>query len=181
MTKAIIDKATGRMDKAIAALQNELVTVRTGRANPSMLDRVAVDYYGSMTPINQVANISVQEGRQLVVKPYDRSSLKGIERAILEADLGLNPQNDGTIIRISIPPLTEDRRKELVKQIKKMGEESKVAVRNIRRDANDDIKKGKFPEDETKDAQDKVQKKTDEYIKKIDSILKDKEKDIMTV
>jgi len=181
MSKEIIEKATGRMDKAIDALNHELVTVRTGRANPNMLDRVSVDYWGSMTPINQVANISVVEGRQLVIKPYDRSSLKGIERAILEANLGLNPQNDGSIIRISIPPLTEDRRKELVKQVSKMTEQSKVAIRNIRRDANDAIKKGDFSEDEVKRAQEKIQKKTDEYIKKIDKIFKDKEKDILTV
>lgn len=181
MTKEIISKATERMDKAIEALHHELATVRTGRANPNILDRVSVDYWGSMTPVNQVANISVVEGRQLVIKPYDRSTLKSIERAIFEANLGLNPQNDGTIIRISIPPLTEDRRKELVKQVSKMAEQSKVAIRNIRRDANDAIKKGDFSEDEVKRAQEQVQKKTDEYIKKVDKINKDKEKDIMTV
>ena len=181
MSKEIIEKATGRMDKAIEALNHELITVRTGRANPNILDRVSVDYWGSMTPVNQVANISVVEGRQLVIKPYDRSSLKGIEHAILEANLGLNPQNDGTIIRISIPPLTEDRRKELVKQVSKMAEQAKVAIRNIRRDANDAIKKAELSEDEVKRAQEKIQKKTDEYIKKIDKIFKDKEKDILTV
>ena len=141
MTKAIIDNANTRMDKAIDALNSELKTVRTGRANPTILDRVAVDYWGEMTPINQVANISVQEGRSLVIKPYDRSTLKSIERAILEADLGFNPQNDGQIIRIVIPPLTQDRRKELSKQVSKIGEQSKVAIRNIRRDANDTFKK----------------------------------------
>ncbi len=181
MTDEIIEKMTGRMDKAIAALENELVTVRTGRANPNILARVNVLYYGEQTPINQVANISVVEGRQLVVKPYDRGSMKDIIRAINEADLGLNPQNDGQVIRIVIPPLTEERRKELVKQVSKMAEQSKVAVRNIRRDGNEAIKKGGFSEDETKLAQEKVQKKTDEYIKKIDKIAKDKEKDIMTV
>lgn len=181
MTKQIIENAANRMEKAIEALQRELATVRTGRANPTILDRVSVDYWGSMTPINQVANISVVEGRQLVIKPYDRSTLKGIERAILEADLGFNPQNDGQIIRIVIPPLTEDRRKEYAKQVSKMAEQAKVAVRNIRRDANEAIKKGDFPEDEEKRATEQVQKKTDEYIKQIDKIAKEKETDIMTV
>ena len=156
MTKAIIDNASSRMDKAIDALNSELKTVRTGRANPTILDRVAVDYWGEMTPINQVANISVQEGRSLVIKPYDRSTLKSIERAILEADLGFNPQNDGQIIRIVIPPLTQDRRKELSKQVSKIGEQSKVAIRNIRRDAND-------------------------AIKKVESIVKENENEIMSV
>lgn len=181
MTKAIIDNASSRMDKAIDALNSELKTVRTGRANPTILDRVAVDYWGEMTPINQVANISVQEGRSLVIKPYDRSTLKSIERAILEADLGFNPQNDGQIIRIVIPPLTQDRRKELSKQVSKIGETAKVAIRNIRRDANDAIKKGEFTEDDVKRAQDKIQKNTDQYIKKVDSIVKEKETEIMSV
>ena len=181
MTKAIIDNANARMDKAIDALNSELKTVRTGRANPTILDRVAVDYWGEMTPINQVANISVQEGRSLVIKPYDRSTLKSIERAILEADLGFNPQNDGQIIRIVIPPLTQDRRKELSKQVSKIGETAKVAIRNIRRDANDAIKKGEFTEDDVKRAQEKVQKNTDQYIKKVDSIVKEKETEIMSV
>lgn len=181
MTKAIIDNASARMDKAIDALNNELKTVRTGRANPTILDRVAVDYWGEMTPINQVANISVQEGRSLVIKPYDRSTLKSIERAILEADLGFNPQNDGQIIRIVIPPLTQDRRKELSKQVSKIGETAKVAIRNIRRDANDAIKKGEFTEDDVKRAQEKVQKNTDQYIKKVDTIVKEKETEIMSV
>ena len=181
MTKAIIDNANTRMDKAIDALNSELKTVRTGRANPTILDRVAVDYWGEMTPINQVANISVQEGRSLVIKPYDRSTLKSIERAILEADLGFNPQNDGQIIRIVIPPLTQDRRKELSKQVSKIGETAKVAIRNIRRDANDAIKKGEFTEDDVKRAQNKIQKNTDQYIKKVDSIVKEKETEIMSV
>ena len=181
MTKAIIDTASSRMDKAIDALNSELKTVRTGRANPTILDRVAVDYWGEMTPINQVANVSVQEGRSLVIKPYDRSTLKSIERAILEADLGFNPQNDGQIIRIVIPPLTQDRRKELSKQVSKIGETAKVAIRNIRRDANDAIKKGEFTEDDVKRAQDKIQKNTDQYIKKVDSIVKEKETEIMSV
>ena len=181
MTKAIIDNASSRMDKAIDALNSELKTVRTGRANPTILDRVAVDYWGEMTPINQVANISVQEGRSLVIKPYDRSTLKSIERAILEADLGFNPQNDGQIIRIVIPPITQERRKELSKQVSKIGETAKVAIRNIRRDANDAIKKGEFTEDDVKRAQDKIQKNTDQYIKKVDSIVKEKETEIMSV
>lgn len=181
MTKAIIDNASRRMDKAIDSLTSELKTVRTGRANPTILDRVMVDYWGEMTPVNQVANISVVEGRSLVIKPYDRTTLKGIERAILEADLGFNPQNDGQVIRIVIPPLTQDRRKELSKQVSKIGEQAKVAVRNIRRDTNDAIKKGEFTEDEVKRAQEKVQKQTDQYIKKIDTIVKEKETEIMSV
>ena len=181
MTKAIIDNASSRMDKAIDALNSEIKTVRTGRANPTILDRVAVDYWGEMTPINQVANISVQEGRSLVIKPYDRSTLKSIERAILEADLGFNPQNDGQIIRIVIPPLTQDRRKQFSKQVSKIGETEKVAIRNIRRVANVAIKKGEFTEDDVKRAQDKIQKNTDQYIKKVDSIVKEKETEIMSV
>lgn len=181
MTKQIIDKTNSRMDKAIDALYHELATVRTGRANPSMLDRVMVDYWGAPTPVNQVASVSVVEGRQLVIKPYDRGSLKGIEHAIFESDLGLTPQNDGQVIRLNVLPLTEDRRKEYCKVVSKMAEQAKVACRNIRRDANDEIKKGDFSEDEVKRAQEKVQKITDEFTKKIDSIAKDKEKEIMTV
>ncbi len=181
MTTTIIDNATKRMDKALDSLRSELKTIRTGRANPNILDRVAVDYWGEMTPINQVANVSVVEGRSLMIKPYDRTTLRNIERAILEADLGLNPQNDGQVIRIVIPPLTQDRRKELSKQVSKIGEQAKVAVRNIRRDANDTIKKGDFTEDEVKRAQEKVQKQTDQYIKKIDGIVKEKEEEIMSV
>ena len=181
MSKEIIEKASQRMEKAITALNHDLATVRTGRANPNMLDRISVDYWGSPTPVNQVASVQVVEGRQLVIKPYDKSTLKNIEHAIFESDLGITPQNDGNVIRLVIPPLTEDRRKEYCKVVAKMAEQAKVAIRNIRRDANDEIKKGDFSEDEAKRATEKVQKKTDEFVKKVDSIAKDKEKEIMTV
>lgn len=171
-----------RMNKALDALESNLRTIRTGRANPTILDRVEVEYYGSMMPINQVASVSVVEGRQLVIKPFDKAMLKDIERAISMADLGLVPQNDGTLVRISIPSLTEDRRKELSKEASKMGEDAKIAVRNIRRDAMDAAKKDKeLTEDLKKQAQEEIQKKTDEHVKKIDAIVSAKEKDILSV
>lgn len=182
MIELIIEELIERMEKAIESYQRELATVRTGRANPQMLDRIQVDYYGSPTPINQMASISVQEGRQLVIKPYDSSSIKNIEHAILESDLGLNPQSDGNLIRLNVPALTEERRKEYAKLVWKYAEQSKVAVRNIRRDANDQVKKlNDISEDEKKRAQEKIQKETDSFIKKIDEIGKAKEKDILTV
>ena len=156
-------------------------TISGGRATPAMLDRVMVNYYGSPTPINQMAGVSVVEGRQLVIKPYDKSALKDIEHGIYEADLGLTPQNDGEIIRITVPALTEERRKEFAKNVWKFAEHAKVAVRNIRRDANDEIKKCDGSEDEIKDGQNRVQKLTDKFVKEIDEIGKAKEKDIMTV
>lgn len=180
--QTILKQTAGKMEKAIEAFRSELTTVRTGRANPSILDHVEVDYYSSMTPVNQVASITVVEGKQLVIKPFDRSVLKEIETAILKANLGFNPQNDGTVIRINVPSLTEDRRKELTKVVSKMAEEAKVAIRNVRRDANDAIKKNKdFPEDLQKDGQEKVQKLTDEQIKLIDKIAEEKSKEIMSV
>lgn len=181
MLTLILEDTKERMEKSIDALQKDLATVRTGRANPNMLSTVLVEYWGEPTPVNQVAGISVVEGRQLVIKPYDKSTLKNIERAIFESNLGLTPQNDGTVIRINVPPLTEDRRKEFVKQVWKYAEQAKVALRNIRRSANDEIKKADFAEDEEKRAQEKVQKLTDQYVKKIDEIAKAKEKDLMTV
>lgn len=181
MINMILDDAKERMTKAIDSYKRDLATVRTGRASPAMLDRVMVNYYGSPTPVNQIAGISVVEGRQLVIKPYDRSSLKDIEHGIYEADLGLTPQNDGEIIRINVPALTEERRKEFVKSVWKYAEHAKVAVRNIRRDANDEIKKCDGSEDEIKDGQNRVQKLTDQFVKQIDEIGKEKEKDIMTV
>lgn len=178
----ILKQTSAKMEKAIAAFQNDLATVRTGRANASILDVVEVDYYGSMTPVNQVASISVVEGTQLVIKPFDRSTLKGIETAILKANLGFNPQNDGTVIRVNVPSLTEERRRELTKVVAKMAEEAKVAVRNIRRDANDHVKKDKeMPEDTQKNAQEKIQKTTDDNIKLIDKIAEEKSKEIMSV
>ncbi len=182
MISMIKKELVERMNKAIESYERDLATVRTGRANPSMLDRVHINYYGEPTPINQTASISVQEGRQLVIKPYDNSIMKDIEHAILESDLGLNPQNDGTVIRLNVPALTEERRKEFVKQVKKYAENAKVAIRNIRRDANDDIKKlSDISEDEKKRAQEDIQKQTDSFTKKIDEIAAVKEKDIMTV
>lgn len=181
MIDLILEDASERMKKAIEAFQRDLSTIRTGRANPNMLDRVMVDYYGSPTPVNQIAGISVVEGRQLVIKPYDRSSIKDIEHAIYEAGLGLTPQNDGELIRIMVPALTEERRREFAKNVWKFAEHAKVSIRNIRRDANDEIKKTDAREDEVKDGQERVQKLTDKFVKEIDEIAKVKEKEIMTV
>lgn len=181
MIDIILDDANERMTKAIEAYQRDLATVRTGRANPTMLDRVMVNYYDSPTPINQIAGISVVEGRQLVIKPYDKTTLKDIEHGIYEAGLGLTPQNDGEIIRIMVPALTEERRKEFAKQVWKFAENAKIAIRNIRRDCNDEIKKTDASEDEVKGGQDRMQKLTDKFVKEIDEIAKVKEKDIMTV
>ena len=170
------------MDKATANFVENLKKVRTGRANPNMLDHVEVDYYGSPTPINQIASITVQEGKSLVIKPYDVSSLKDIERAINTSDIGLPPVNDGTCVRITVPSLTEETRKGFCKDVSKMAEEAKVAIRNIRRDANDEVKKDKtLPEDLAKDLQDQIQKATDKFIEKIDEVAKAKEKEIMTI
>ena len=178
----ILNTAKERMEKGIVSLNKNLVTIRTGRANPAMLERVEVDYYGSATPINQMASIQVVEGRQLVIKPFDRSIIKGMEAALNAANLGYPIQGDGTVLRITIPPLTGDKRKEYAKDASKMGEEAKVVIRNIRRDANDLAKKDKeLTEDMKKDAQEKVQKITDEYIKKIDAIVKDKQAEIMSI
>lgn len=141
MPKQVISNAKTKMEKAIGAYTRELASIRAGRANASLLDRISIDYYGSPTPVNQVAGISVPEARLLVIQPYDKTVLGEIEKAILKSDLGLNPSNDGSIIRIAIPALTEERRKELVKVVKKEAEEAKIAVRNVRRDANDDLKK----------------------------------------
>ncbi|WP_152848057.1 ribosome recycling factor [Bacillus paralicheniformis] len=174
-----------RMEKAIGAYQRELASVRAGRANPSLLDKVTVEYYGAQTPLNQIASITVPEARMLLITPYDKTALGDIEKAIQKADLGVTPSNDGNIIRITIPPLTEERRKELAKLVKKYSEDAKVAVRNIRRDANDDLKKleknGEMTEDELRSSTEDVQKLTDEYVSKIDEITKDKEKEIMEV
>jgi ribosome recycling factor len=185
MAKQVLTTAKEKMDKAIQAFSRELATVRAGKASPSLLEKVMVDYYGVPTPIIQLAGISVPEARLLVIQPYDKSILKDIEKAILASDLGLTPSNDGSVIRITIPPLTEERRRELVKLVKKYAEEAKVAVRNIRRDANDELKKleknGEITEDELRSYTDDVQKITDEHIAKIDTITKEKEKEIMEV
>lgn len=180
--KEILDNTTAKMDKVIESLHSNLATIRTGRANPQILDRVHVDYYGSSTPVNQLSSISVVEGRQLCIKAFDKSVLKAIEKAIEIADLGLVPQNDGQVIRINIPALNEERRKELTKTAAKMGEEAKVAVRNIRRDGNDAVKKDKeLPEDLAKSANEKIQKITDDFVKKVDAIVDEKSKEIMSV
>ncbi|WP_017753788.1 ribosome recycling factor [Calidifontibacillus oryziterrae] len=185
MGQQVIRNTKEKMNKAIQAYKRELATVRAGRANPSILDRVQVDYYGAPTPLNQLSSITVPEARLLVIQPYDKSVLQEIEKAIQKADLGLNPTNDGSIIRISIPPLTEERRKALVKDVKAMAEEAKVALRNIRRDANDELKKlekdGQITEDDHRSYTEDVQKETDNHVKEIDNITKEKEKEIMEV
>lgn len=172
------------MDKAIAALKRDLSTLRAGRATPALLDRIQVEYYGAMTPVNQLANINTPDPRTIMIQPWDKSSLGAIEKAIQKSDLGITPTNDGTSIRLSIPALTEERRVELVKMTKKFGEEAKVAIRNIRRDANDDIKKlekDQISEDESKRHQDEIQKLTDRYVAEVDKVLSAKEKEIMDV
>ena len=185
MPKQVISNAKSKMEKAISAYTRELASIRAGRANAALLDRVFVDYYGAPTPINQVAGISVPEARLLVIQPYDKTILGEIEKAILKSDLGLNPTNDGSIIRIAIPALTEERRKELVKVVKKEAEEAKIAIRNIRRDGNEDLKKleknGEITEDDLRGYSDDIQKMTDQHISKIDEITKDKEKEILEV
>lgn len=185
MTKEVLKQTEERMNKSLDALGRELGSVRTGRANASILDRVQVEYYGMMTPLNQLASISVPEGRMLVIQPFDKTSLQDIEKAIQKADLGLSPSNDGNIIRISVPALNEERRKELIKVVGRYAEDAKVAVRNVRRDANDELKKlekdGELTEDDLRRRQDEVQKLTDEYIKKIDERVKAKEQDIQEV
>lgn len=181
MLNLILEETKEKMDKSIDAFKNELSTVRTGRTNPTMLDRVMVNYYGEKTPLNQMASISVVEGRQLMIKPYDKSTLKDIEHGVYEADLGLAPQNDGEVIRINVPALTEETRRGYVKQAKKFAEDAKVALRNIRRSANDDVDKAGLTEDEVKQGKERVQKLTDEYVKIIDQLAKDKEEDLMSV
>ena len=173
-----------KMGKTLKNLESELGTIRAGRANPHVLDRITVDYYGAPTPLQQVANITVPEARMIQIQPWDGTLLKLIEKAILVSDLGINPTNDGKLIRLVFPELTEERRKELVKDVKKKGEEAKVAVRNIRRDANDAFKKlakSDVSEDEIKELEDNIQKLTDKYIKEIDKSVEVKSKEIMTV
>ena len=179
------NEVENRMDKTIEVFKQNLSEVRAGRANPAILNKVSVEYYGTPTPINQVAGISVPEARLIVIQPWDTSILKEIERAILAADIGINPNNDGKVIRLAFPELTEERRKDLVKDIKKMAEESKVAVRAIRRDGIDKAKamqkNSEITEDDLRGAEDSIQKITDKKIEEIDKILADKEKEILTV
>ncbi len=175
--------AKAKMEKTIEGIKNEMNTIRTGRASASMFDKVRVDYYGQKSPLNQVAQISIPEARAVVISPFDKSLIADIEKAILVADLGLNPSNDGKVIRISIPALTADRRKELVKQAKSMAENYKTTIRNIRRDGNDDLKKqqkaGEITEDQLKKDTDDLQKLTDKYIAEIQSVCDAKEKEIL--
>lgn len=181
----MIKKFEDKMQKSIESLEREYNSIRAGRANPHVLDKIKVDYYGTPTPLQQVGNISVPEPRIITIQPWETSLLKAIEKEIMQSDIGINPTNDGKVIRLVFPELTEERRKELVKDVKKKGEAAKVAIRNIRRDAIDAIKKkGKedgISEDEVKGYQDDVQKKTDEYIKKIDVEIEEKSNEIMTV
>lgn len=182
MQEEIMNMCQSKMAKAIEQFQGRLSSVRTGRANPMLLEGIEVEYYGCLTPINQMASISVSEGKTLVVKPYDASTLKDIEKAINKSDLGLPPSNDGTVIRITVPQLTEETRKTYCKEVSKYAEDAKVQVRNVRREINDSLKKDKtMPEDTQKDLLDKVQKDTDKFIKEIDEIASKKEKEIMTI
>ena len=178
----ILNECKEKMSGTIGSFEHNLKTVRTGAANASLLDDVTIDYYGSETPLNQLSSITVSEGRTLVIKPYDASTLKNIERAINESSLGLPPQNDGVVIRITMPALTEESRKELCKKVAKFAEEAKVAIRNIRRDANDHAKTNKeLTEDMQKNCLEKVQKLTDDFVKEVDDKAKAKDKDIMTI
>lgn len=185
MYKDILVKSEESMKKSINYFKDALSSIRAGKANPKLVDRLQVSYYGTMTPLNQIANISVPDPRTIVIQPWDVNVLKEIEKAILASDLGINPTNDGKIIRLAIPPLTEERRKDLLKLVKKETENAKVAVRNIRRDANEEYKKlekaSELTKDEKKKAEDETQKLTDKYIDLIDDIYKDKEKEILEV
>lgn len=185
MTNQLLQDADEKMKKSIEALYKELGTLRAGRANPAMLDKVMVNYYGAATPLNQLATIAVPEARLLVVTPFDKSSIGEIEKAIQKADLGLTPNNDGDVIRIQIPALTEERRKEIVKLVNKYAEDARVAVRNVRRETNDELKKkekeGEITEDELRRYQDEVQQITDKNIDTINQAAEDKEKEIMEV
>lgn len=182
--KKIQNDAQSMMEKAISHLESELAKIRAGKANPAMLEGIQVDYYGTNTPLNQVANVNTPDARSIVIQPWEKSMLTPIEKAIQAANLGFNPQNDGLLIRIIVPPLTEDRRKELVKRAKAEGEHAKVTIRNLRRDAIENVKKevkNGLPEDAQKDAEAKIQQLTDNHITKVDKHLDTKEKEIMTV
>ena len=185
MAGTIKKQAGEKMDGAITAMRRELASFRTGRATPALLDRVIVEYYGTQMPINQMANISAPEPRLLVIQPWDKSALGEIERAIQKSDLGLVPSSDGNVIRIAIPAMTEERRVELVRLVRRTGEDAKVAIRNNRRDANEELKKkeksGEMSEDESRRAQEEIQKMTDQYIREVDDIITAKEKEVMEV
>ena len=185
MIETIKQDAEERMGKAVANLKKEFASIRTGKASPALLDRIVVDYYGVPTPLNQMAGVSAPEARMLLIQPWDKSALGNIEKAILKSDLGLTPTNDGSVIRLVIPQLTQDSRKELGKKVKKFGEEAKVAVRYIRRDSNDEIKKlekaKEITEDDSKAAQDVIQKMTDKYVAEVDKAAANKEAEIMEI
>lgn len=185
MPETILLEAEEKMEKAVEAFRQELSTIRTGRASVNVLDKITVDYYGAPTPINQMSSVTIPEARLLVIKPYDKSMLKAVEKAVLASDLGITPSNDGQVIRIQFPPLTEERRKELAKLCQKYGEEAKVAVRNVRRDANDRLKKleknSEISEDDLKGYMEDVQELTDKFIAKIDTIVEEKQQDILRV
>jgi ribosome recycling factor len=184
MPNSIKKSTEERMEKAIQALKKDLATLRAGRASPLLLDRIQVEYYGSQTPIQQLAAINIPDSRTLMIQPWDKTAIGSIEKAIQKSDLGLTPSNDGNTIRLTIPALTEERRTELVKTTKKFGEEAKVAIRNIRRDANDEIRKlekVQISEDESKRHQDEIQKLTDRFVSEVDKVLSSKEKEIMEV
>ena len=174
-----------KMEKCVAQLKKELATVRTGRANPLILDKITVDYYGAPTPLRQMAQVSVSEGTTLVITPFDKTIIKEIEKAIVKAELGIAPNSEGVVVRLTFPTLTQDRRKQLPKDVKAMGENAKVAIRNIRRDMTDEVKKleksENMPEDAVKDAQNEVQKLTDKYIGIVDEVVIEKEKEVLTV
>ncbi|MBQ1658356.1 MAG: ribosome recycling factor [Clostridia bacterium] len=181
----VIKNTEEKMKKSVSHFEKELAEIRAGRANPAVLDKLRVDYYGSPMPVNQLASVSVTEARTLVIQPYDASVLRGIEKAIQTSDIGINPQNDGKVIRMIFPPLTEDRRKEIVKEVASMGEEAKVTVRSIRREGMDKIKalkkKSEITEDDQKNGEKKIQDLTDKYVKNIDSITEKKQKQIMEI
>ena len=183
--KELKEKAKSKMEKSINVMLSEFASIRAGRANPNVLDKVKVDYYGSPTPVNQMAAVSVAEARVLVITPWDKSTLKSIEKAIQASDIGINPQNDGQVIRLTFPQLTEDRRKEIVKEVKKGGEDTKVAIRSIRRDAMEKIKEKKknseITEDEQKDGEEAIQKMTDKFCKEVDEHVAEKEKEILSI
>lgn len=185
MEKELLDDARRRMDKAVEAVRAEFNTVRSGRASVGLLDRVHVDYYGTSTPLKQMASIAAPEARLITVQPYDKSAIKAIEKAIMEADLGINPSNDGQVIRLPIPALTEERRRELVKQVHRLAEDGKVAVRNVRRDCMKDLKElvneGEVGEDAERRAEEQLQKLTDEHTARIDELVKKKEAEILEV
>lgn len=185
MINKIVTAAEDKMKVSVDVTKNEFASLRAGRATPALLDKITVDYYGTETPINQLANISVPEARLLVIQPWDKSVIPQIEKAIMKSDLGINPTSDGAVIRLAIPQLTEERRADLVKVVRKRAEEGRIAIRNVRREANDEVKVGQkdgtIPEDQSKRGQDQVQKITDKYIKEIDDLLAAKEKDIMQV